>query len=144
MWNATSILTLWRMTRGWFDQIPWYNICNESSEPPYSGGLLNFGSYGFFSKYDVWCMHGTIELKRLSWQSTSQQTRYINPMLIQCWASVVDAGPTLDQHSLDVSCSLERVSWSELLIHAPRGFLIPVDSDNQPCRSSPDIPESST
>ena len=37
---------------------------------------------------------------------TSQQTRYIDPMLVHCWASVVDGGPTLDQHWLDVSCFL--------------------------------------
>ena len=26
---------------------------------------------------------------------TSQQTRYINPMLVQCWSTVYDVGPTL-------------------------------------------------
>ena len=36
----------------------------------------------------------------------SQQTRYINPMLAQCWPTVYDAGPTLDQHWVDVSCLL--------------------------------------
>ena len=33
---------------------------------------------------------------------TSQQTRYINPMLVQCWASVKDGGPTLYQHWVNV------------------------------------------
>ena len=33
--------------------------------------------------------------------TTPQQTRYINPMLVQCWASVVDGGLTLDQHRVD-------------------------------------------
>ena len=36
----------------------------------------------------------------------TQQTRYSNPLLVQCWASVVDGGPTLDQHWFDVSCLL--------------------------------------
>ena len=27
-------------------------------------------------------------------------------MLVQCWSSVVDGGPTLDQHWVDVSCCL--------------------------------------
>ena len=27
-------------------------------------------------------------------------------MLIQCWATVCDAGPTLNQHMLNVSCVL--------------------------------------
>ena len=35
-----------------------------------------------------------------------QQTRYINPMLVQCWSTVYDAGPTLYQHWVDVSCLL--------------------------------------
>ena len=36
----------------------------------------------------------------------SQQTRDIDPMLCQCWASVVDGGPTLAQHWVDVPCLL--------------------------------------
>ena len=37
---------------------------------------------------------------------TPQQTRYIAPLLVQCWASVVDGGPTLNQHWDNVSCLL--------------------------------------
>ena len=33
-------------------------------------------------------------------------TRDIEPMLGQCWADVVDGGPTLTQHWLNVSCKL--------------------------------------
>ena len=33
----------------------------------------------------------------------SQQTRDIDPMLEQCWASVVDGSPTFKQHWVDVS-----------------------------------------
>ena len=33
-----------------------------------------------------------------------QQTGYTDPMLVQCWASVADDGPTLNQHWVSVSC----------------------------------------
>ena len=36
----------------------------------------------------------------------SQQTRYVEPMLFYCWASVADNGPTLKRHWLNVSCLL--------------------------------------
>ena len=32
------------------------------------------------------------------------QTRYIHPMLFQCWASVEDGGATLKQHWVNVPC----------------------------------------
>ena len=32
-----------------------------------------------------------------------QQTRYTDPMLVQCWASVADAVPTLNQHWFNAS-----------------------------------------
>ena len=35
-----------------------------------------------------------------------QQTRDIEPMLVQYWADVVDGGPTSNQHWLNVSCFL--------------------------------------
>ena len=35
----------------------------------------------------------------------SQQTRDVQPMLVQCWPTVFDAGPTLFQHWVNVSCS---------------------------------------
>ena len=38
-----------------------------------------------------------------------QQTRAIDTLLGQCWASVVDDGPALAQHCVDVSCLLGRV-----------------------------------
>ena len=34
-----------------------------------------------------------------------QQTRYMEPMLVHCWPSVVDGGPALNQHRVTVSCS---------------------------------------
>ena len=37
---------------------------------------------------------------------SSQQTRDVHPVLIQCWSSVFDAGPTLNQHWMKVLCLL--------------------------------------
>ena len=42
----------------------------------------------------------------------SQQTPRINPMSDQCWANVVDGGPTLVRHWVDVSCFLGIASPS--------------------------------
>ena len=36
----------------------------------------------------------------------SRKTRDIEPLLVQCWASVVDGEPTLNQQWLNVSCLL--------------------------------------
>ena len=35
-----------------------------------------------------------------------KQTRHIDSMLDQCWPNVLDGGPTLAQHWIDVSCLL--------------------------------------
>ena len=35
-----------------------------------------------------------------------KQTQYIDSMLVQCWATVFDAIPTLNQHRFNVSCLL--------------------------------------
>ena len=42
--------------------------------------------------------------------SLAQQTRYIEPILSQCWADVVDGGPTLRQHCwFNVLCMLDSI-----------------------------------
>ena len=43
-----------------------------------------------------------------SWSpsATCQKTQHMNPMLIHCWVSVCDAGPTLIQHWIRVWCFL--------------------------------------
>ena len=48
------------------------------------------------------------EGKMQSATSLNQQTRDFDPMLDHCWASVVNGGPTLVQHFVDVSCLLGR------------------------------------
>ena len=42
----------------------------------------------------------------------SQQTRDVQAMLAQCWASVADGGPTLSQHCWNVSCLLVQTCSS--------------------------------
>ena len=52
--------------------------------------------------------------------SYSQCTRYTDPMLVQCWASVEDDGPTLNQHWVSVLCLL---SWINCIhFYVQRGF----------------------
>ena len=40
---------------------------------------------------------------------TSQQTRDVQPMLAQCWATGCEAGPTFSQHWLNISCFLSHI-----------------------------------
>ena len=49
----------------------------------------------------------------------TQQTRHIYPMLNQCWANVVDGGPTLVQCWIDVLCLLP----SGLLVSCTRAAM---------------------
>ena len=42
----------------------------------------------------------------------TRQTRYVHPMLIQCWASVADGGPILNQHWVNVLCSRGKFYFS--------------------------------
>ena len=37
----------------------------------------------------------------------SQLTRGGDPMLIYCWVAVCDAGPTLNQHQVNIPCLLD-------------------------------------
>ena len=38
--------------------------------------------------------------------TASQQTRYVDSMLLQCWPTVYDVGPILSQHCVNESCLL--------------------------------------
>ena len=44
-------------------------------------------------------------------QSGPHQTRAIEPLLVQCWSSVYDAGPTLNQQWLNGSCLLVSLEY---------------------------------
>ena len=41
-----------------------------------------------------------------SYHCGSQQTKYVDPMLVLCWARVCNANPTLKQHCVNISCLL--------------------------------------
>ena len=61
-------------------------------------------------------------MKKIFWtteiQVPSQQTRHIDPMLDQCLANVVDGGPTVIQHWVDVACLLGYDAvWTEWQLH---------------------------
>ena len=45
-------------------------------------------------------------LPTLTMQNPTQKTRGINAMVGHCWASVVDDGPTMTQHCINVYCML--------------------------------------
>ena len=45
-------------------------------------------------------------LRRGEDQQDMRQTRDIEPLFVQCWSSVYDAGPTLNQQWLNGSCLL--------------------------------------
>ena len=47
----------------------------------------------------------------------TQQTRGIYPKLFQCWHTVFDAGPTLEQHWVNAPCLLGDVVV--LCVHRP-------------------------
>ena len=47
---------------------------------------------------------------------SSQQTQDIVPMLVQCWFTVYDAGPTLNQQWDSVSCLLGLMSLPRLFV----------------------------
>ena len=47
-------------------------------------------------------------------RALAQQTRAIEPLLVQCWASVVDGGPTLNQQWLNISCFLSSCAAGRL------------------------------
>ena len=54
-------------------------------------------------------------------QSGSPANRNFEPMLVWCWATVCDAGPTWNQHWLNMSCLLGEVELRGRFI---TGFLV--------------------
>ena len=47
----------------------------------------------------------------------SCQTPEIDLMLVWCWANVTNGGPTLNQHTVDVSCLLGSCQTNRDLVH---------------------------
>ena len=55
---------------------------------------------------------------------SSQQTRHVNPMLVECWASVLDVGPILQQHWVDISCLLGHLIQTDTREILPETLII--------------------
>ena len=68
------------------------------------GGLLSEGRGGNMSGWEE-RLYG--RLGEPSSGKLFQQTRDMEPILVQYWADVVDGGPTLNQHWFSVSCVWE-------------------------------------
>ena len=65
-------------------------IVNSHQDTQQHKGQMNVNSYQILNN---------------TWGLT-QQTWFINPLLVQCWSTVYVAGPTLDQCRVDVPCLL--------------------------------------
>ena len=61
--------------------------------------ISKFQEYHFATRTIFW-----------SFALLTQQTRDLHPMLFQCWASVEDGGPALEQHWVNVLCLLGNES----------------------------------
>ena len=82
------------------------NTCEDCSHATSINNWFNQGGY-IYLWFNTLCL-------------LTQQTRDVQPMLVQCWASVEDDGPTLYQHWLNVSCLLVRYMYSTnvvLMLH---------------------------
>ena len=54
-------------------------------------------------------------MKSQAIRTSPQKAQNVDPLLIYCWSTVCDAGPTLNQHWADASCLMVRrysiISW---------------------------------
>ena len=55
-------------------------------------------------------------------QSTPQQTRDVHPLLVHCWATVYDAGPSLNQQWANDSYLMRPFLDRSILVVAERLF----------------------
>ena len=82
----------------------WVNI----GPPPTLGQCLGFARDLFcHAKWETVTVYfSSNKLTPFSYALWSQQTRAVEPMWIQCWATVCDAVPTLSSHWFNVTCLL--------------------------------------
>ena len=109
----------------------WNGLCLNISrwvagviERGYRGGLcvgVNLGAVRLY--YEVTWGHIVREIRWLRDGIAPQQGQCVSPMLIQCWANVVDGGSTLDQHRADILCRMGmragEFPWFYLMAHIP-------------------------
>ena len=78
-------------------------LCLSDQQAPYidryryNGGANAWQSWA--NIFDVWP-----NIAPQLHQTSSQQTQDVEPVLVSCWSTVRDAGPTLNQHCFNVSC----------------------------------------
>ena len=87
--------------------------------------IINIGSKYTCSRFQRnklprYFLNVLISIRKL----TSQQKRDIDPLLGQCWNSVCDAGPTLNQHRVNVSCLQGGFGFSLVTMHGFRDLLV--------------------
>ena len=68
--------------------------------------LLIIVAYSTWRHFTVVAAGAEYQHMRATIPGPSQQTRYIEPMLVYCWADVADDGPTLNEHWFNVTCLL--------------------------------------
>ena len=54
--------------------------------------------------------------KHLCVRHCSHQAQDVDPMLVYCWPTVYDAGPTINQPLVSVSCSTDIALWLYIAI----------------------------
>ena len=59
----------------------------------------------YFLSSDI-SFHVPVQYNYIIYVLAIQQTRYVGPVLVWCWPTVYDAGPTSNQHRSNVSCLL--------------------------------------
>ena len=93
-------------------------VHGDSQVSPCTSDINLIDGDSIFIGFDVWFYHPPLSqsdsmafctelpLNMNGCLPLSQQTQDIHPMLVRCWASVVDGGPALNQHWVNVSCFL--------------------------------------
>ena len=88
-----------------FESCVWRTVSSQSSHHPQEVLLAQFSLYvhkgGLKPDSFHLYLHGTLTL---CWFIIHvQQTRHVETIMVLCWASVADVGPTLKHHCFNVS-----------------------------------------
>ena len=103
-----------------FESCVWKTVSSQSSHHPQEVLLAQFSLYVHKGGLKPDSFHLHVERH----QTRSQQTRGVEPMLFQCWASAVGGGPTLKQDWFNPSCSLATYTQRALEITIIKGWLM--------------------
>ena len=67
--------------------------------------LFQWWTSVWFVSYSLFGIEGVVSAACVVY---TQHTRDIHPRMVQCWTGVVDGGPTLNRHLMNVSYLLDR------------------------------------